>query len=61
MSTPQIKQRLGTLHDNRAFYVWYLSRKRSAGGSKGVTVTARVTEDGKSRSTEDGQSREIES
>ena len=59
MSTPQIKRRLGTLHDNREFYAWYLAQRRLARSGAGG-ATARVTEANQSRVTEDGQNRETQ-
>ena len=61
MRIAQLKPRLGTVHDNRAFYAWYLSQRSAARASseKSLTADTRITEDGKSRATEDGQARAI--
>jgi hypothetical protein len=60
MRTAQLKQRLGTVHDNRAFYAWYLTRRNAARSSaKNLTAETRIIEDGKSRATEDGQARVV--
>jgi hypothetical protein len=57
MKMAQFKPRLGTLHDNRGFYAWYLAqRRRERNGSGGATV--RLTQDNQERITEDGQTRE---
>ena len=62
MRTAQLKQRLGTVNGNRAFYAWYLSRRsaaRASASEKSLTAESRITEDGKSRATEDGEARAI--
>lgn len=57
MKSPHIRPRIGTLHDNREFYAWYLAQRRlaRAGGA-----TARVTQMNQSRVTEEGQNRETQ-
>jgi hypothetical protein len=58
MRTAQIKPRLGTVRNNRAFYAWYLAHKRLARIGGSVAAGLRVTQSDQQRETEDGQSRE---